>query len=335
MSRIHDALRTAERLRLSDREPSVDILADVETVSAPLEGTAPINKSSMVSAAAGDPVLRPVIAAEATPLTPVQLGTDLTGLEDQSNYLGFVDSQFKQTPWTDPDSNTLFFVQPEQDHQIECEQFRTLRSRLYQIRANQPIKAILISSALPEEGKTFVSANLAMVIGRQHGRRVLLVDADLRNPGLSRVLGAPASPGLAEYLAGEADISSVIQKAPISNLYLVPSGRKVANPGELIGNARLAKLIARAGAMFDWVIVDSPPAVPMTDASLTAEACDGVVLVVKANSTGFDVAKKACSEFRRKPILGVVLNRADAAMTYGAYYYHQYGKATPSDENKS
>ena len=182
MSRIHDALRRAERLRQPDWEPSMDILANLETASVLPEGTGPINESSTVSSAAGDPVLQSVIAAEATPSIGVRPGTGLPGLEGQCDQVGFVESQFKQPTWAAPDLHTLFFAQPERDHQIEREQFRTLRSRLYQIRASQPIKTILISSALPEEGKTFVSANLAMVIGRQHGRRVLLVT----DPGLER-----------------------------------------------------------------------------------------------------------------------------------------------------
>jgi protein-tyrosine kinase len=335
MSRIHDALRRAERLKQPDQVPSMDILADVEINSVLPESAAPTNGTSLADTAVADPLLQPVVTTEVPTPLPIIAETDFTRVDGPSDSLGFVDGQFKQPTWAAPDSNALFFVQPEQSHQLEREQFRTLRSRLYQIRANQPIKTILISSALPGEGKTFVAANLALVMGRQQGRRVLLIDGDLRKPALSQILGAPDSPGLAEYLAGQADISSVIQKAPISNLCFVPSGKRASNPVELIGNGRLGKLIEIAGTMFDWIILDSPPAVGITDASLIAEACDGVLLVVQASSTGFDVAKKACTEFRRKPVLGVVLNRADASTSYGGYYYRDYGKTAQPDSNKS
>jgi len=160
------------------------------------------------------------------------------------------------------------------------------------------------------------------------------VDADLRKPGLHQLLGAPATPGLTEYLAEEADEVSVIQKAPIPNLCFVPAGKPASNPGELIGNGRLAKLIEKVAPLFDWIIIDSPPAVPISDASLIAEVSDGVVLVIKASSTPFDVARKACVEFRRKPVLGVVLNHARASSTYGGYHYQQYGKQKVASEGK-
>jgi capsular exopolysaccharide synthesis family protein len=237
-----------------------------------------------------------------------------------------VQAQFRSFTWEAPDPNSLLFVQPENVHELEREQFRTLRSRLYQVRANRPIKTLLVSSAMPAEGKTFVSANLAMAMVRQQGCRVLLIDADLRKSALHQLLGAPATPGLAEYLSGEVDEVAVIQQAPIPNLCFLPAGKPVSNTGELVGNGRLARLIERVGTLFDWIIIDSPPAVPISDASLIAEASDGVVLVVKARSTPFDIARKACLEFRRKPIVGVVLNHAGRSLMYGAYYDQHYGQ---------
>jgi len=151
-----------------------------------------------------------------------------------------------------------------------------------------------------------------------------LVDADLRKPSLFQLFGAPDSPGLSEYLSGQANAMSIIQKSPISNLCFLPAGKKVNNPGELIGNGRLAKLIDSVGCAFDWIILDSPPAVPITDASLIAEASDGIMLVVSARSTRFDAAQKACAEFRQKRVLGVVLNNATSSTGYSNYYYKYY-----------
>lgn len=328
MSRIHDALRRAERLKQPDEVPSMDVLDDFE-VSNLFPEVSSANQVAPTAAAidlSGMP-------AELNPSASIMVSPDFAETEGALPSLELMDGQFRQPNWAAPNAETLFFVQPEQSYQIEREQFRTLRSRLYQIKANQPIKTILISSALPQEGKTFVSANLAMVMGRQHGRRVLLIDADLRKPGLSQVLGAPPSPGLVEYLAGECDVPTIIQKAPITNLCFVPAGRKASNPGELVGNGRLITFIEGVSTMFDWIIVDSPPAVPITDASLIAEACDGVLLVVKAESTGFDVVRRACTEFRRKPVLGVVLNRAAEASTgYQAYYHTHYPEDSLENE---
>jgi len=334
MSKIHDALRRAERLGQPDEVPSMDILADFDGTSPMPDVQFPTNGRGLASATDTEQVLQSVMPAEGTSLPPVVVQPDFTEMNGASDSSQLMDDEFKQLAWSAPNSETLFFLQPEENHQIEREQFRTLRSRLYQIRANQPIRTILVSSALPAEGKTFVSANLALAISRQHGSRVLLIDADLRKSGLCQLLGAPSSPGLAEYLAGKCDIPSIIQKAPITNLCFVPAGAEASNPGELIGNGRLARLIEGVSTIFDWIILDSPPAVPIADASLIAEACDGVLLVVKGSSTGFDVAKKACGEFRRKPVLGVVLNRAEVVSGYQAYYHSQYSKAAPQKEKK-
>lgn len=333
MSRIHDALRTAERLESLDRDPGTDILADSGHDQVFPDITKSSNGGVMVSEAQADHGVYSAIATESVPEMPHAPTTGLDEAETVPPFQGFLDGKFRQASWTAPDPNALLFVQPENIHQLEREQFRTLRSRLYQLRTNRPVKTVLVSSALSAEGKTFVAANLAMAMVLQHGRRALLVDADLRKSALHQLLGAPATPGLTEYLAGEADEMAVIQKAPISNLCFIPAGRPVSNTGELIGNGRLAKLIERVAPMFDWIIIDSPPAVPISDASLIAEASDGVVLVVKASSTPFDIAKKACIEFRRKPILGVVLNHARSVM-YGAYYDQHYGKQKAATENK-
>ena len=110
-----------------------------------------------------------------------------------------------------PDPTTMLFFQDDETR-LGAEEFRTLRSRLYQIREKMPLKRLLVTSALPKEGKSFVAANLAQVLVRQHGRRALIVDADLRNPGLHRHLGTSGTPGLSEYLMGECDEFAAMQR---------------------------------------------------------------------------------------------------------------------------
>ncbi len=225
-----------------------------------------------------------------------------------------------------PDQRTmLFFGQQEQS--VFSEGFRTLRSRLTQVREKQPLKRLLISSALPGEGKTFVSANLAQALVRQKGHRVLLIDADLRLPQVHTALGAPATPGVSDYLRGKADEFSILQHGPLENLFFIPGGTTVSDPAELVASPKLKILLDRMSPAFDWVILDSPPAVPVADASILAGLCDGVVLVVEAASTPVEMAQKARSEFRDRQILGVVLNRVHPRDSYGSYaYYSLYGR---------
>jgi protein-tyrosine kinase len=205
-----------------------------------------------------------------------------------------------------------------------AEEFRKLRSHLELLREQQRLRTILLSSPLPQEGKTFACANLAQVIARQRERRVLVIDADLRLPRLHLSFGANLKPGLSDYLSGAADEFSIIQRGPITNLSFISGGELASNPSELIGNGRLKLLLQALGPAFDWIILDSPPAVPVSDARLLAELCEGVLLVVKAGSTPFDVAQKACQEFREKSLLGVILNRVEPTYAYSSYYSSYY-----------
>jgi protein-tyrosine kinase len=204
---------------------------------------------------------------------------------------------------------------------VGAEKFRTLRSRLYQIAAAQTLRKVLITSTSPQEGKTFTVANLAWSFVRQPERRVLLIDADLRAPRLHMQFGAPKSPGLADYLRGDVDEYKAMQVGPEGNLCLIPAGIDVANPSELLHSERMKRLLDNMARVFDWVILDSPPALALHDASILSDMCDGVLFVVRAGSTDFAMAEKATSEFRDKNLLGVVLNRADRSETYGSYYY--------------
>lgn len=206
-----------------------------------------------------------------------------------------------------PDSNVLLPFRS--DLPIKgAEEFRTLRSRFYQAREKAPLKTVLVASAVPGEGRTFVAANLASVLALQPGCRVLLIDGDLRTSRLHSIFGAPASPGLSEYLASQAEELDVIQRGPDDNLFLIPGGASASGQTELIANARFKGLLERVSPAFDWVVVDSTAAIPVSDASLLASWCDGVLMVVRSNSTPFDVVHKACRKFREESLVGVLLN---------------------------
>ena len=300
MSRIHEALKKAEQERASEPRPEAGPRA-AEAAVVPREAFPP---------AATESTTKPVPGTE-TRTGPLTLEGVLASCH--------------QPRWS-PDPQMMLF-QNSQNHVNGAEEFRTLRSRLYQIREKQPLRTmrtLLVTSALPGEGKTLVAANLAHVIVRQHERRALLIDGDLRWSRLHRLLGAPAAPGLSEYLRGEADEFAVIQRGPQGNLFFIPGGKSVSNPAELIGTGRLKSLVQRLAPIFDWIIVDSPPVIPVSDATLLAEACDGVLIVVRAASTPFDLAQKACHEFRDRHLLGVVFNQVRPGVGYSSYYFKHY-----------
>src|SRR6266446_5762249 len=220
-----------------------------------------------------------------------------------------------------PDTHTMLFFQ-EDENRKGAEEVRTLLSRLYQIREKLPLKRLMVTSALPKEGKSFVAANLAQVIVRQHGRRALVIDADLRSPGMHRHLGASQTPGLSDYLLGECDELSAIQRGPMDNLFFVPAGRQVTGAPELLANGRLKLFLQRVEPLFDWIILDTPPVIPVADSTLLANFCEGVLMVVRSNATPSDLARRAREEFQDKLLLGVVLNGIpDDQLPHSKYYY--------------
>lgn len=216
------------------------------------------------------------------------------------------------------------------------EQFRTLRSRLYQMRGAGKLQVIVVSSALTGEGKSLISLNMAHAFSLQKERRVLLIDADLRRAdGISDLLGIPPSSGLSDYLLGEQNADSIIQTGSQQNLYVIPSGKRVENAGELIGAPRLRELIEQMRPAFDWIVIDTPPVVPIADAPLISDLADGVLLVVNSRSTPAQLAKRAVQQFRQESLLGVVLNRAaePSASYYSAYGYGYGMKEIRGEKN--
>ena len=301
MSRIHEALKRAEEQRAASQGGQVPPSQTAEVT---------LSNASVEAQAVGIGSTGVTLPSFAAPFT---LDTLL--------------ARCLQNNWT-PDTETMLFFKAEEQG-YGTEEFRTLRSRLYQTRERQVLKKVLVTSALPKEGKSFVAANLAQVMVRQHGRRALLIDADLRGARLGNVLGTSATPGLAEYLLAENDEFGIMQRGAMENLFFIPSGRSVSSPTELVANGRLKILLNRVEALFDWIIIDSPPALPVSDAGLLANYCDGVLMVVRSNATPSDLARKACQEFRDKNLVGVVLNGIEA----GSSPYNQYytgGNGRPS-----
>ncbi len=272
-----------------------------------------------------------VVDAGMPPSMPGRMATGVAA--DAPMTFEALQARTARVPWN-PDPTTMLFFGGA-DQAVGKEEMRTLRSRLYQLRERKPLKKILITSALPKEGKTFLAANLAQVLVQQRGRRALLIDADLRAPRLHQSLGTSVQPGLADYLLGEKDEISVIQQGPMENLFLIPGGQPVSNAAELVANGKLKTLMGRMESMFDWIIVDSPPAALVSDASLLANFCDGVLMVVRSNATPAEAARRARLEFAPEQLLGVVLNGIEPkASSYAIYHYPAYGQDSESKRVK-
>lgn len=303
MSRIHEALKKAEQERAASQGGAGQPGVAVPYAEAPVLPEMAVSR--MPDSVMATPPFMPSLSS------PFSVETLL--------------ARCAQMDWK-PDLGTMLFMNGD-DTARGTEEFRTLRSRLYHMREKMTLKKVLVTSALPKEGKSFTSSNLAQVMVRQHGRRVLLIDADLRGPRLHLMLGTTAGPGLSDYLQGRNDEFSIMQRGPMENLFFIPSGTGIEDPAELVGNGKLKTLLQRVEPLFDWIIVDSPPAIPVSDASVLAKACDGVLMVVRSNSTPSDIARKAREEFPDQCLVGVVLNgTSDEAAPYSRYYYEAYEK---------
>jgi capsular exopolysaccharide synthesis family protein len=207
------------------------------------------------------------------------------------------------------------------------------------MRSSQTLRTLLVTSSVPAEGKTFVTNNLAQAIVRQPDRRALIIDAYLRCSRLHVPLGAPASPGLTEYLKGEVDEMAIIQHGLEGNLCFIPGGSQVTNPSELLTNGRLRVLLDRIAPVFDWIIMDSAPLLPVADSSFLADLVDGVLLVVRAGQTPAETAQRACQELQGRNVVGVVLNAVGPDQAAGGYYSaynygYGYGNGEAADSGK-
>ena len=309
MSRIHEALKKAEQERIAP------LMTDPNSAMAPPPAAEPTLAPGPVS---------PAVEIGAHAETIQHLAGDYVRIDDLS-------ARCTHPQWR-PDPNTNVFS-PSGLNPLAAEQFRTLRSRLHQMQNNQRIRTLLVTSSIPGEGKTFVANNLAQAIVCQPDHRVLLIDADLRCSRLHVPLGAPSSPGLSDYLSGKVDEMAIIQQGPDGNLCFIPGGSCVTNPSELLSNGRLRKLLARLAPVFDWIILDSPPCLPVADASVLADICDGVLFVVRAGSTPSEVAHRACQGLQGRTIAGVVLNGVEEVASYGSYYYYPDGGGPSESKN--
>jgi protein-tyrosine kinase len=304
MSRIHEALKKAEH----ERTAIVTAESEVAPPQAEPAAAVPDQSDKMLSQSAE------ILSRTVSPAPR------------SGEYLRFDDLRTRCAhPVWHLDPNVNVFANPDSSGP-GSEQFRTLRSRLYQIRSNQTLRTLLVTSSIPTEGKTFVTNNLAQAIIRQPDRRALIIDADLRRSRLHVPLGAPSSPGLTDYLRGTADLISIIQQGPEGNLCFIPGGDAVTNPSELIANGRIKVLLDRLVSIFDWIILDSPPCLLVADATVLADHCDGVLLVTRAGMTPAGTAQRACQELRGRNVVGVVLNGMQAShKSHSDYYYYGYG----------
>jgi capsular exopolysaccharide synthesis family protein len=204
-----------------------------------------------------------------------------------------------------------------------AEAYRMIRTNVQFSQADSNVKCLLITSPGPREGKTTTSVNLGTTLA-QMGFKTILIDTDLRRPALHRFFDLEKKKGLTNILFEGAQQENIHQPPDIENLYVMPSGILPPNPSELLGSQRMKALLDHLKQNFDFIILDSPPIIAVTDAQILAPEVDGVLLVVRAGASQLDAVKRAKTLIAtaKAKLLGVVLNDVRAEHTYGSYYYY-------------
>ncbi|MDD5432300.1 MAG: polysaccharide biosynthesis tyrosine autokinase [Candidatus Omnitrophica bacterium] len=256
------------------------------------------------------------------------LDSSIRTAEDVSSYLnlpflGYIPSVYKEAK---TDSEKAVLALQGAQSQIS-EAFRAARtSILFATPEDKPLHIILLTSSLPQEGKSFVSSNLSIVFS-QLNERVILIDMDMRRPKIHKNFNIDQKPGLSDFLTGGVDLEKIINKTSIPNLFIIPTGTIPPNPSELLSSKKIITLLEDLKGKFNRIIVDSPPVLSVADSQILSNIVDGVVLVVKGASTrleAVDRAKKKLSEAKSGRTIGVIVNNIAPEKEDKYYYYHYY-----------
>jgi len=199
------------------------------------------------------------------------------------------------------------------------EAYRMLRTRLMRTQAAQGLRTLIFSSAVSNEGKTLTTLNLAQAYAGLKDERVLLIDGDLRTGALSKFFDQSSGPGLSDALSGDTNFSDVVLGTDKPNLFFVPSGKNSAPPPELYASQYWKEFLGWCSECFKIILVDAPPIFPLSDFDLMSAACDGIVLIVRAQRTSRELLQKAAGQIDSKKLLGIVYNAAQSESRKSKY----------------
>jgi len=213
---------------------------------------------------------------------------------------------------------------------ISIEQYRRLAATLHDAQVEKGLKTVMVTSAVPREGKTLTVVNLALTLSESYRRRVLLVDADLRRPSIHDVIGIDNDSGLADVLRSNRLDTALVETS--SHLTVLPAGRTDQNPLAGLSSERMRALLDDVQSRYDWILLDTPPVGLLPDAQVVSRLAQAVVFVIRAGSTPFPAVERAVVELGRESIIGMVLNDVDQrsipATRYDYSHYYNRGGQT-------
>ena len=293
MSHIFDALQRSEAERTGGEPSSFSVATELLRVAEQKIHAPAVNVSAPVA------VLAPMESLEQFPSLPVMI----------------------------PSPNRLVSISEQES--LAAEKFRFLAVRLRTLQQSRPLKKILITSTMPEEGKSTVSANLACTLARRKQQKTLLLEGDLRRPTLARQFGLPPVPGLCEWLQGEKETVNIYRLESLG-FWILPAGSTPQNPLELMQSGKLSPLMEQLTGWFDWIIIDSPPVLPLADTSMWARVADGILMVTRKGTTQKKQLLRGLEALEKSKLLGALVNGSTDAVH--SDYYQRYGPQAPPPE---
>jgi capsular exopolysaccharide synthesis family protein len=229
-----------------------------------------------------------------------------------------------------PSARVVYYSEPDSP---AADRFRLLRMRLWPLWESGKLSSLVVTSAEPKDGKSTVSLNLATALAEQGKRRVLLVEGDLYRPSLTQRLGLADSAGLAECLEASLDPFSALRRVEPLGLFLLPAGQPQGNPTELLQSPLLPEVFKRLRTCFDWILVDTPPAIPLTDTLSFRDCVDACLLVVRADRTPVSAVEAAVARLGKQHVIGMLLNGSEEVDRLYSDYRMHYG-VVPQSKNK-
>jgi capsular exopolysaccharide synthesis family protein len=301
MSRIDEALKRSQGplvSRSARAEVPSRLVKDMTLDDYPVEGRAPGERAERP--------IPPPVPVDPAPFTPARPEVRRTIARPRL------------------DQNEKLVVGPGRNP-VSLEQYRRLAASLHDIQIERGLRTVVVTSTAPKEGKTLTVVNLALTFSESYGRRVLLIDADLRRPSVHQVLGIPNDKGLSDVLRADRIEPPTVQVSPL--LTVLPSGRPEQNPLAGLSSERMRSLLEECANRYDWIIIDTPPMAMLSDAQILARLTQAAIFVIRAGATPFHAVNKAIEELGREFIVGTVLNGVEddaiSATDYYGDYFHQ------------
>ena len=313
MSRIDEAMRRAAATDATAQAPSSQALEELVTVGAGNEAAA-LSQEPFPLELQDRRSRPPAEKSQAPSGSSYETSESREAPSPESSLFDRIDSRLTEKIVVDQNMNAA-----------SREQYRRLAAVLHDAHNTQGLQVIMVASAVASEGKTLTASNLALTFSESYQKRVLLIDADLRRPTLHSVFRLDTTLGLGDGLLSTGESKMLVRQVS-PRLAVLPAGRPSSDPMAGLTSERMQRLIAEARQSFDWVILDTPPIMLLPDAHLLASMVEGAVMVVRANSTPFELIKRATDAIGRQRILGVVLNRAEPGHTADHYQYYGYGE---------